>query len=441
MQVLTQESAMTRSDSRRELHPAESWRHLGVWFAYAAAICLAPLLFPGGGAIALLSQIGTAIVFGLSYNVLLGQGGMLSFGHAVYFGLGACAAAHGMNAAAAGSIWMPVWMAPLVGALCALLVACVLGVVTTRRAGTSFAMITFGIGELVYVMATMFPSTFGGETGISTDRMYGTPVLGASFGSALQAYYLMAIWLFLATLALYLFTLSPLGRVLNAVRDNPTRVQMLGYDPQKIRYRAMLVSAFFAGMAGALFTINFETVTSETLSAHQSGAVLLFTFIGGTTVFWGPVVGAVVGTVLAVSVAAWTPAWPLYLGLFFVLVVKFAPGGIAGIALLLWRAGRTGLLRRAAWPLALVVSSAIVSIAGLIGVIEMTYSLTLGDVASRSTALRDLLKPESSLSWMVVVALTVLSAVGFLVSRRWLLSRWVEVVDRAPDAGMGTSHE
>jgi branched-chain amino acid transport system permease protein len=317
----------------------------------------------------------------------------------------------------------------LCGALAGLLAASVLGWISTKRSGTSFAMITFGVGELVFVAATVFSKPFGGETGIAADRVYGVSFFGASFGPALQAYYLTAAWVFVVTGLLYALSLTPLGRVINAVRDNAARVQMLGYDPQKIRYFAMLVSGCFAGVGGALFAINFESVTVETLSAHQSGAVLLYTFIGGTTVFWGPIVGAVVGTIHTVALAAWTPAWPLYLGRFFVLVVKFAPGGIAGVAVLLWQAGRSGQLRHAALPLFITVVSALVLIVGTVGVVELTYIQTLGGSTSKRIALAGILDPRNATMGAAVGALLVAASAVFWAARRQLLARWAEAAN------------
>jgi len=156
-------------------------------------------------------------------------------------------------------------------------------------------MITLGMVELVFACSLMFPKFFGGEGGISTNRVMGDAFLGITFGPQIEVYYLIAFWLFLCTVAMYAFTHTPLGRMINAVRDNPERAEFIGYDTQWVRYLTLILSAFFAGIAGGLSAINFEIVTAENVSALRSGAVLLFSFIGGIGYFFGPMIGAVLG--------------------------------------------------------------------------------------------------------------------------------------------------
>ncbi len=303
-----------------------------LWSAFALVLIVAPLLFSKGSALSILSQIGTAMIFGLSYNMLLGQGGMLSFGHAVYSGLGAFIAVHVMNLAAQqGAIVCPLPLIPLVGGLAGMFFGMLFGYVTTRKSGTTFAMITLGIVELVSACSLMFPGFFGGEGGVAANRVYGAPFLGFNFGPQIQVYYLIAAWLFISTIAMFAFTQTPLGRILNAVRDNPERAEFIGYDTQWVRYLTLILSSFFAGISGALTAINFEIVSSENVSAVRSGAVLLFTFIGGVGFFYGPLIGAVVGIFVTVVLPEMTHAWQLYLGVFFIMMVMWAPGGLASL--------------------------------------------------------------------------------------------------------------
>ncbi|TFV88381.1 branched-chain amino acid ABC transporter permease, partial [Oxalobacteraceae bacterium OM1] len=121
-----------------------------IWTLFAIALIVAPLIFNKGASLSILSTIGTVMIFGLSYNMLLGQGGMLSFGHAVYSGLGAFFAIHAMNLATAGTIWMPVTLIPLVGGIAGMIFGVLFGYVTTKKSGTTFSMITLGIVELVF---------------------------------------------------------------------------------------------------------------------------------------------------------------------------------------------------------------------------------------------------------------------------------------------------
>ena len=161
-------------------------RDLIIWAIFALLFAVAPLVFRSGLAVTMLSQIGIAIVACLSYNMLLGQGGMLSFGHAVYSGLGTYVAIHALKAIGDGSFPIPVSLLPLVGGVAGLFFAVLFGFVTTKKSGTTFAMITLGIGELVFAMSLMVPEFFGGEAGVNANRMAGKPVMGNTHGPQIQ---------------------------------------------------------------------------------------------------------------------------------------------------------------------------------------------------------------------------------------------------------------
>lgn len=348
-----------------------------VWAVTALAMLAAPWAFPSGFAVTLLTQMGALIVFALSYNMLLGQGGMLSFGHAVYSGLGAYITVHALNALGKG--WTGVTLVPLlplVGGLAGLAFGVLFGYVTTKRAGTTFAMISLGVGEMVYACVLMFPGFFGGESGISTNRTVGQPLFGLTFGPAIQVYYLVAAWCFACMLAMYALTQTPLGRMANAVRDNPERAEFVGYDTQRVRFLQLVLASFFAGVAGGLSCIIFEIVSAENVSAIRSGGVLLATFIGGIPFFFGPVLGAVIFVFFVGALSGFTKAWLLYLGLFFCLMVLYAPGGVASLLLMQVGLFRAGRLRRMAGPYALAGLAALVALAGLIGLVESVYRLS-----------------------------------------------------------------
>lgn len=153
-----------------------------VWGLTAILFAVMPLIFTKGFAITLLSQMGIMIIFALSYNMIFGQGGMLSFGHAVYSGLGAFFAIHALNWVGDGRIWIPVSLIPLVGGLFGAIFGVIFGYVTTKKAGTPFAMITLGIGEMVFSASLMFPGFFGGEGGISSNRVIGDPSWASASG-------------------------------------------------------------------------------------------------------------------------------------------------------------------------------------------------------------------------------------------------------------------
>jgi branched-chain amino acid transport system permease protein len=347
-------------------------RHVA-WAAYALLLIVAPLVFRSSLAHTMLSQMGIAIIACLSYNLLFGQGGMLSFGHAVFTGLGAYATIHTLNAV----LPIPVSLLPLVGGIAGLLAAALFGWLPTKTAGTTFAMITLGLGELVWAASLMFPGVFGGEAGIPGNRVTGARPFGISFGPQIQLYYLIAAYALVCTALLYLFTRTPLGRMLNAVRDNPERAAFVGYNPQVVRYIAFVVAGFFAGIAGGLAALNFEIVTSEVLSMERSGGYLLFVFLGGSAVFFGPVLGGVLMVLAFVWLSAASQAWLLYLGLLFIWMVMAAPGGLAGLLVQNIRAWRQGQWRRLKWPYLWLSLAAPLALTGVAALIEMLYHLQL----------------------------------------------------------------
>ncbi len=395
------------------------------WGLFALVLAVAPLMFGSGLAMTVLSQMGIAIIACLSYNMLLGQGGMLSFGHAVYTGLGSFLAIHALNSVGNGSLPLPVSLVPMVGGLAGVGFAVLFGYVTTRKSGTTFAMITLGLGELVFALSLMIPEFFGGEGGVSGNRVTGTARLGITFGPQIQVYYLIAAYTFVAVGAMFAFTRTPLGRMLNAVRDNPERVEFVGYDTQKVRYIAFIIAGFFAGISGGLAALNFEIVTAEVVGAARSGAYLLFTFLGGATFFFGPIIGAILMVLAFVLLSEFTKAWLLYLGLIFLFMVMYAPGGIASLIMMNLRVALYGKLRQL-WVsyLALAVT-ALVLLLGAGAMIEMVYHLQLNTtLGSQLQFLGVPLDAKSVNSWFGA-ALVMLTGLGlFEVTRRQFLREW-----------------
>ena len=350
-----------------------------LWGLFALALLVAPLVWKTGFALTMLSQMGIAIIACLAYNILLGQGGMLSFGHAVYTGLGAFLAIHTLNMVAEGTLILPVSLIPLAGAAGGLFFAALLGYVTTKKAGTTFAMITLGIGELVWSMSLMIPEFFGGEGGIASNRVVGEPVLGITYGPQIQVYYLIAVYCFICTALMFALTRTPLGRMLNAVRDNPERVEFIGYNTQRVRYIAFMISGLFSGVAGGLAALNFELVTAEVVGAGRSGAYLLFVFLGGATFFFGPIIGAVLMVVALVLLSELTQAWLLYLGLIFVFMVMYAPGGISSLIMMNLRVAAFGKLLPLLGSYLALAGTAATIVAGAGAMIEMVYHLQLNE--------------------------------------------------------------
>lgn len=399
-----------------------------IWGLFALVMAMAPKLFTSSLSHTMLSQMGIAIIVCLSYNMLLGQGGMLSFGHAVYSGMGSFLAIHTLNLVSGGHWGLPVSLIPVVGGLAAALFAVVLGWVTTKKAATPFAMITLGVGELVWAMALMFPGFFGGEGGISGDRVTGSSPMGITYGPQIQLYYLIAIYTLISTALMFAFTRTPLGRMLNAVRDNPERVEFVGYNTQMVRYIAFIIAGFFAGISGGLSALNFEIVTSEVVSAHRSGAYLLFTFLGGATFFFGPILGGILMVLALVLLSELTKAWLLYLGLIFLFMVMYAPGGVASLIMMNLRVASFGMLRRI-WVAYLgLFGTAFVILAGAGAMIEMVYHLQLN--AALGDELRFMgttLNAKGINSWFGALFVLATGLGLFELTRRQFLHDWSDI--------------
>jgi branched-chain amino acid transport system permease protein len=394
------------------------------WFGYALLLAVAPLLFTSGLSQTLLSQMGIAIIACLSFNILLGQGGMLSFGHAVYSGIGAFAAIHTLNRINGG--WaLPVSLVPLVGGVAGAVLAGVLGWVTTKKSATPFAMITFGMGELIWASALMFPEVFGGEAGVSGNRVVGSPVWGISWGPQLQVTYLIAAYTLVCTWLMYSFTRTPLGRLLNAVRDNPERVAFVGYNPQMVRYLSFVIAAFFAGVAGGLAALNFELVTAEVFSAYRSGAYLIFTYLGGTAFFIGPILGGMLMVLAFVLLSEFSRAWLLYLGSIFLLMVMYAPGGVASIAMVNWRVAQRGHLGRLLPHYLALLAGVLPAVLGAAALVEMLYHRQMEAVLGPDLLFMGLpLSTQSKLSWLAIAAVCMVGLGVFALARRRFTKFW-----------------
>lgn len=397
-----------------------------VWGGFAALLIVAPLVFTSGLSLTMLSQMGIAIIACLSFNMLLGQGGMLSFGHAVYSGLGAFVAIHALNDYTAGAWPLPVSLVPLVGGFAGMFFAVLFGFVTTRKAGTTFSMITLGLAELVFAMSLMVPEFFGGEGGVSGNRVVGEAFLGITYGPARQVYYLIAVYTFISVALMFAFTQTPLGRMLNAVRDNPERVEFVGYNTQRVRYIAFIIAGFFAGISGGLGALNFEIVNAEVVGAARSGAYLLFTFLGGATFFFGPIIGAVLMVLAFVLFSEFTKAWLLYLGLIFLFMVMYAPGGIASLIMMNLRVAAYGQWKRS-WVLhylALAVTLAI-ALAGAGALIEMVYHLQLNATAGADLTFAGIgLSTDNLGSWFGALAVLLVGGGLFEICRRQFAKAW-----------------
>ena len=383
-------------------------KHWLAWLLASIVAIILPLIFKQSFAISLFCQMGINIIFALSYNMLLGQTGLLSFGHAVYFGLGAFFSIHALNMISAGSLSVPVSLLPVIGGLTGLFFGVLFGYVSTKRSGTPFSMISLGIGELVAACSLMFTAFFGGEQGISGNRVAGTKFMGISFGPQIEVYYLIAVWAILCAALMFALTKTPLGRMSNAVRDNAERAQFVGYNPQFVRYFILILASGFAGVAGGLSAINYEIVTVENVNTNTSGSVLLMTFIGGVGSFYGPIIGAILVTFLQVALSGYTKAWLLYFGLFFLIMVMYAPGGLASLIELHRPAWKASLMRKLTPSYALAAIAGLIALAGLIGLVEIIYNVkTAAGSGTEMSLLGIKFDASNTAPWVICAALLI----------------------------------
>jgi branched-chain amino acid transport system permease protein len=252
--------------------------------------------------------------------------------------------------------------------------------------------------------------------------------MGITYGPPIQVYYLIAVYTFLAVAAMFAFTRTPLGRMLNAVRDNPERVEFVGYNTHRIRYTAFIIAGFFAGISGGLGTLNFEIVTAEVVGAGRSGAYLLFTFLGGATFFFGPIIGAILMVLAFVLFSEFTKAWYLYLGLIFLFMVMYAPGGIASLIMMNLRLAMFGHLRKL-WVsyLGLAVTAMVALMGGAV-MIEMVYHLQLNSSLGSELSIMGATLDARSLNSWFGCTFVMLTGVGlFEICRRQYAREWGEI--------------
>lgn len=301
-------------------------RLLPLVLAGVALLAALPALLPAGLLNASIQML-VAALFACAYSLLSGRAGMLSFGHAAYFGVGAFATVHAMNAIG-GQGLLPTPLMPLAGAAVGLAVGVAAGWFATKRSGTAFAMITLAIAELLHALAPQLKGWFGGESGISTMRM---PAWGFSFGSTTEVYYLTLAWVLISLAALFALTRTPMGRLTLGLRENGQRLRFLGYDVHGLGVSIFALSSMFSGIAGGLQALNNEAVNYVVFDAALSAGVVLNSYIGGVGSFLGPALGAALMTFFGYAASDATQSWLLYQGVLFVLVMMFMPDGLIGL--------------------------------------------------------------------------------------------------------------
>jgi branched-chain amino acid transport system permease protein len=282
-----------------------------------------------GGYTELASRILVMGLAAMSLNFLLGFTGVLSFGHAAYFGLGAYGAAMAIKYLDAGTI-----PAIALGMLVATLAAMIIGALIVRRRGVYFAMVTIAFGQVFYFLAFRWNSLTGGDDGLTgwhrTPINFGVATLDI-FGSDKAFYYFVLAIFAVSVGAMALLLASPFGRTLIAIRENERRARFLGVPIEFHIWLSFVISCLFVSVAGALYALLNNFTDPRALRFDLSGNLVIMAVLGGMRSFWGPLIGAAIFVALQDFVSSRTENWMSVIGLVFVLVVRFFPRGVLGM--------------------------------------------------------------------------------------------------------------
>jgi len=276
----------------------------------------------------MLTEIIIFALYAVSYNLLLGYAGLLSFGHAMFFGLGAF-----MTAVAIIHLkGLGLVNAVLIGFAVTVIAGFLIGSLLLRHKGAYFALLTLAFNSLFYAVAVKWHAVTGGDDGLSITR----PELNLGFAAFSVAsftsfYYLTLIVIGAAIVFCWYFTQTAMGRTVVIMRENEERMKFLGYNTNISRLILFTFTGAVAGLAGAFYTLHFQFVSISAISVDMTTAVLLMAFVGGTGTFWGPIIGALVYIVLQNYLSDITDRWPLFMGFIFVFMVLFIPGGLSRV--------------------------------------------------------------------------------------------------------------
>ncbi|HXL67235.1 MAG TPA: branched-chain amino acid ABC transporter permease [Xanthobacteraceae bacterium] len=277
------------------------------------------------------SQILFWAIFALALNVLVGYGGLVSLGHAGLFAVAGYALAL-MLAAGYGHL-----AANVVAVIVALAMSAVFAVLALRATGIGFLMITLALGQILWGIAYRWASLTNGDNGINI-RTRPSP-FGISLAGADAFYYATLLTFLLAVVSMILFVRSPFGASVRGTRDQPRRMNALGYNVWLIRFLAFLLSGFWSGVAGLLFVYYNQFISPQIAALQTSAEVLLMVISGGTATLLGPIAGAAIVVIMKNVVSAYIERWNLVLGVIFVAIIVFMPEGLVPGSVRLARRG------------------------------------------------------------------------------------------------------
>lgn len=292
--------------------------------AFMAIGIVLPYIVPYGS---LATEFIVFALFAASFNILLGFTGLLSFGHAAFFGIGALGCGLTMSHWAANPV-----TALTMGILAALTAALIIGFLCLKSHGIAFAFLTLAFAELIYFIAYQWSSFTGGEDGLAIPRK-AFQLLGITlnFKQALVRYYFILLVVLVCFFLISRILNSPFGRVLASMRENEERTAFLGFNVRIYKLISFILSGIFAGVAGGLYTIHLAFVPMENMHWSTSGEVVVMTLLGGMGYFFGPVIGTAVFIGLRELISGFFERWQLVVGIVFVLIVIFLPEGLSAI--------------------------------------------------------------------------------------------------------------
>lgn len=303
-------------------------KNRNLYFLVGIASAVLAILFPyilPKFQLRMITEIVILALFAMTWKMLLNEGGMFSFGHSLYFGLGAYASVLGWLHIKGLSFMSGI----LLGGLVAGLMAFILGAFLVRMSGTYFALLTLAFNQLIWAVVWKWRDVTGGDDGLG--KFPKPDLLGISMKDPANFYYLSLIMVGVCLFICWYYTKTPLGNVVMSIKSNEKRAKFIGFNVNASKLVLLTMLGFFAGISGGLYAQFQEFIATSTIDMGMSTNVLFMAFIGGTGYFWGPLIGSGIFVYLSEYLSSFTDRWELIFGLIFIIIVSFAPQGILGI--------------------------------------------------------------------------------------------------------------
>jgi branched-chain amino acid transport system permease protein len=303
-------------------------KNRNLYFLVGIASAVLAILFPyilPKFQLRMITEIVILALFAMTWKMLLNEGGMFSFGHSLYFGLGAYASVLGWLHIKGLSFMSGI----LLGGLVAGLMAFILGAFLVRMSGTYFALLTLAFNQLIWAVVWKWRDVTGGDDGLG--KFPKPDLLGISMKDPANFYYLSLIMVGVCLFICWYYTKTPLGNVVMSIKSNEERAKFIGFNVNASKLLLLTMLGFFAGISGGLYAQFQEFIATSTIDMGMSTNVLFMAFIGGIGYFWGPLIGSGIFVYLSEYLSSFTDRWELIFGLIFIIIVSFAPQGILGI--------------------------------------------------------------------------------------------------------------